>query len=81
MRGLLALFLVVLLAATGCAKVMFVREGSSPEDFERDKWACDRDLGVLGAGTNTTLGYVLSSYRADLERCLTVKGWRRAPTP
>ena len=78
----------VLLIATlglllGCTKVMFVKDGATVEDFERDKWECDRDLGMLGANASSerTLAYALTSYRADAERCLNMKGWHRAATP
>lgn len=76
----------LLLAALGllrCTRVMFVKDGATTQDFEREKWECDRDLGMLGANASSerTLAYALTSYRADAERCLTMKGWHRAATP
>lgn len=75
--------LALILLLTGCGQVLFTRDGATAQDFERDKWVCDRDLGMLGTGTASSeqrLAYVVASYRSDLERCLTLKGWRRAPS-
>jgi len=71
------------LVHTGCTKTLFVRPGATAEDFERAKWASDRELGLLGTGRGSLdaqLSYVLITYRGDLERCLGIKGWRRVPS-
>lgn len=82
MRRQMTLLVLSGVLFAGCAKVLFTRDGATAQDFERDKWACDRDLGMLGTGTASSeqrLAYAMSRYRADLEQCLTLKGWRRIP--
>lgn len=60
-------------------RTMFTREGATPLDFDRDKWACDRDLGLLdtrGSAVRRPTGGPL--YLDDLQKCLALTGWQRA---
>jgi hypothetical protein len=60
-------------------RMMFTRDDATPLDFDRDKWACDRDLGLLetrGSAVRRPTGGPL--YLDDLGRCLALTGWQRA---
>jgi hypothetical protein len=60
-------------------RTLFTRDGATPLDFDRDKWACDRDLGLLetrGSAARRPIGG--SFYLNDLEKCLALTGWQRA---
>jgi hypothetical protein len=69
----------------GLYRASFVRADATAEDFDRDKWACDRDLGMLGGPPSRTrwaaqMTYIEAGlYNNDLTRCLGAKGWQRVP--
>ena len=70
------------LLCLGCVTpVTLVHDG--PANLEQDKWDCSRDLGVLGVGSGASssqqIGYLATSFKADLLRCLALKGWHPQP--
>lgn len=67
----------------GLYRAKFVRADATAEDFDRDKWACDRDLGMLGGPQTRSrsaaqLTYIQAGlYDNDLTRCLGAAGGAR----
>lgn len=68
---LLALATALLL--TGCAQTVWVKNGSTVQDFNRDTYECERDMRQSGYyGTGTAGAINAQGYQ---ERCMYARGW------
>jgi hypothetical protein len=74
------LLIGVLLLVTGCgAGTVWVKEGATAQDFERDKFDCEqRVVTMYGGYAHMDIGQAIVAGN-DLRRCLRVThGWREA---
>lgn len=70
------IYLLVLLAMSACAPMIWDKEGASQADFNKDDYACRKD--AIAYGGAAYVGYGVVQRRADVgmyRRCMGAQGY------
>ena len=70
--------LAVLLFSVGCSQTIYVKDGSTAQQFEADKFDCEQKvITMYGGYAQMGLGHAIMA-RGDIGRCLLSKGYRES---
>lgn len=77
-RILTAMGLCAVLALTGCAQTMLMKDGLTEREFEADKFDCEQKVVTMYGGyAQMGVGHAIMA-RQDIFRCMAAKGYREA---
>ncbi len=69
--------LIALLLSTSCTRMMWVKNGATPDDFRRDSYECERDSRQSGYYGGGLAGSINMTEFA--KRCMRAKGYKEVP--
>ncbi len=68
--------LVLVLAVTGCAPMLFVRPGATAQDFDAEHFQCRMQVTTAYGGMQQMDLATVYMVRKEIQTCLRSKGWR-----
>lgn len=72
--------LMVLLLSSACAQQLYIKQGATQQEFERDQFDCEqRVITMYGGYTQMGVGHAIMA-RSDIQRCMVTKGYRAIST-